>query len=88
MQPKRQGRRRSPAKPKVCRFCEAKVTYIDFKDAETLSKFQTEKGKIMPRSDHRDLPRPPEDARHRRAARPHHRSRVLIPEGGRMAWLT
>lgn len=49
MQPKRQGRRRSPAKPKVCRFCEAKVTYIDFKDAETLSKFQTEKGKIMPR---------------------------------------
>ena len=49
MQPKRQGRRRSPAKPKICRFCEAKVTYIDFKDAETLSKFQTEKGKIMPR---------------------------------------
>ena len=47
MQPKRQGRRRSPAKPKICRFCEAKVTYIDFKDAETLSKFQTEKGKIM-----------------------------------------
>ncbi|MDR0932539.1 MAG: 30S ribosomal protein S18 [Victivallales bacterium] len=49
MQPKRQGRRRSPAKPKNCRFCEAKVNYIDFKDAETLSKFQTEKGKIMPR---------------------------------------
>ena len=32
-----------------CRFCEAKVRYIDFKDAETLMKFQTEKGKIMPR---------------------------------------
>ena len=46
---KRQGRRRSPAKPKICRFCEAKVAYIDFKDAETLMKFQTEKGKIMPR---------------------------------------
>ena len=46
---KRTTRRRTPAKPKVCRFCEAKVAYIDFKDAESLSKFQTEKGKIMPR---------------------------------------
>ena len=47
---KRQGgRRRAAAKPKNCRFCEAKVHYIDFKDAETLAKFQTEKGKIMPR---------------------------------------
>ncbi len=46
---KRSSRRRQPAKPKICRFCEAKVRYIDFKDAETLSKFQTEKGKIMPR---------------------------------------
>ncbi|MBQ7694455.1 MAG: 30S ribosomal protein S18 [Lentisphaeria bacterium] len=43
------GRRRTQAKPKICRFCEAKVNYIDFKDAETLAKFQTEKGKIMPR---------------------------------------
>ena len=49
MQPKRTSRRRGPAKPKICRFCEAKVNFIDFKDAETLSKFQTEKGKIMPR---------------------------------------
>ena len=47
---KRQGaRRRSAAKPKVCRFCEAKVAYIDFKDAEILRKYQTEKGKILPR---------------------------------------
>lgn len=47
---KRQGgRRRAAAKPKVCRFCESKVNYIDFKDAETLMKFQTEKGKILPR---------------------------------------
>ena len=50
MQQKRQGaRRRTAVKPKVCRFCEAKVAYIDFKDAETLMKFQTENGKIMPR---------------------------------------
>ena len=47
---KRQGgRRRAAAKPKVCRFCESKINYIDFKDAETLMKFQTEKGKILPR---------------------------------------
>lgn len=46
---KRQSRRRAPAKPKICRFCEAKVSYIDFKDSETLAKFQTEKGKIIPR---------------------------------------
>lgn len=48
---KRNGgrRRRTAAKPKSCRFCEAKVRYIDFKDVDTLSRFQTEKGKIMPR---------------------------------------
>ena len=46
---KRSARRRQAAKPKICRFCEAKVNYIDFKDAETLKKFQTEKGKILPR---------------------------------------
>jgi small subunit ribosomal protein S18 len=46
---KRISRRRQAAKPKSCRFCEARFNYIDFKDAETLAKFQTEKGKIMPR---------------------------------------
>lgn len=46
---KRRVHRHAAAKPKVCRFCEAKAAYIDFKDAETLQKFQTEKGKIMPR---------------------------------------
>ena len=46
---KRQGgRRRAAAKPKVCRFCEAKVRYIDFKDAETLMKFQTERARSCP----------------------------------------
>lgn len=49
MQKRRPSRRRQAAKPKICRFCEAKVVYIDFKNAETLAKFQTEKGKIMPR---------------------------------------
>ena len=46
---KKSSRRRQPAKPKVCRFCEAKINFLDFKDAETLKKFQTEKGKIRPR---------------------------------------
>lgn len=46
---RRHSRRKRAAKPKICRFCESKVEYIDFKDAETLKKFQTEKGKILPR---------------------------------------
>ncbi len=46
---KRTSRRRQAAKPKSCRFCEERVNYIDFKDPEILRKFQTEKGKIMPR---------------------------------------
>ncbi|MDD4816878.1 MAG: 30S ribosomal protein S18 [Victivallaceae bacterium] len=46
---RRPSRRKQAPKPKICRFCEGKVNYIDFKDAETLKKFQTEKGKILPR---------------------------------------
>jgi small subunit ribosomal protein S18 len=49
MNPKRKERRRRASKPKICRFCESQVNYIDFKDPETLRKFQTEKGKILPR---------------------------------------
>ena len=42
-------RNRRVNKPKIGRFCEVSVNYIDFKDPETLKKFQTEKGKILPR---------------------------------------
>ena len=42
-------RKKKIARPKICSFCEAGVKYIDFKDVETLRKFQTEKGKIHPR---------------------------------------
>jgi small subunit ribosomal protein S18 len=35
-------------KRKVCRFCTKKIN-IDFKDADLLRKFTTERGKIMPR---------------------------------------
>ena len=34
---------------KVCRFCENKVTYIDYKDERLLRRFVTERGKILPR---------------------------------------
>lgn len=41
--------RRRVSTPKICRLCENKVNYVDFKDAELLKKFQTEKGRILPR---------------------------------------
>ncbi len=41
--PKRQN------KKKVCMFCADKSKKIDYKDATTLKRFVTEKGKIVPR---------------------------------------
>lgn len=45
-----------PARPfvrnkrkKVCVFCADKVAYIDYKDANKLRKFISERGKILPR---------------------------------------
>jgi small subunit ribosomal protein S18 len=38
------GRRR-----KICRFCEQKINYIDYKDERLLRRFVTERGKIVPR---------------------------------------
>jgi small subunit ribosomal protein S18 len=34
---------------KVCRFCENKITFVDFKDERMLRRFMTERGKIVPR---------------------------------------
>jgi len=50
MQQKRKGRdkRRQERAQKICRLCENKVKYVDFKDADLLRKFQTEKGRILP----------------------------------------
>ena len=42
-------RRRKLAKEKICRLCESKVNYIDFKDVDLLNRYQTEQGKILPR---------------------------------------
>jgi small subunit ribosomal protein S18 len=45
----RRRKRRKIIKPKICKFCEKGVKYIDFKDVEELRKYQTENGKIHPR---------------------------------------
>ncbi len=34
---------------KVCQFCAEKTDYIDYKDVETLQKYITERGKILPK---------------------------------------
>lgn len=34
---------------KVCRFCEVGARQIDYKDAPTLERFLTDRGKILPR---------------------------------------
>ena len=34
---------------KICRFCENRIFYIDYKDDRLLHRFVTEEGKIIPR---------------------------------------
>jgi small subunit ribosomal protein S18 len=34
---------------RICKFCEANITYIDYKDDKRLIKFLTEQGKIIPK---------------------------------------
>ena len=36
-------------KKKVCQFCADKNKTIDYKDVETLRKYVTERGKILPK---------------------------------------
>lgn len=36
-------------KKRICRFCENKEIYIDYKDGKKLARFTTEQGKIIPR---------------------------------------
>lgn len=42
-------RRNFKRRKKVCYFTQNKVTKIDWKDAELLRKFVTDRGKILPR---------------------------------------
>jgi small subunit ribosomal protein S18 len=41
------GRRRG--KKRVCKFCSEKTAVIDYKDAQSLKYFVTERGKVVPR---------------------------------------
>ncbi len=43
--PKKQFFRRR----KVCKFCEEKIDFIDYKDARLVGGFVSERGKILPR---------------------------------------
>ncbi len=45
----RRGRFGGPRPPKVCPFCSAKVKFIDYKQADQLRRFLTERGKIKAR---------------------------------------
>ena len=42
-------RRGGMRRRKVCQFCAEKGSEIDYKDVETLKKFVTERGKILPK---------------------------------------
>lgn len=42
-------RRPSMRRKKVCQFCADKTETIDYKDTEKLSKYVTERGKIIPK---------------------------------------
>ena len=36
-------------KKRICRYCENGTIYIDYKDERRLSRFTTDRGKIIPR---------------------------------------
>ncbi|MEW5977128.1 MAG: 30S ribosomal protein S18 [Acidobacteriota bacterium] len=42
-------RRQFPRRKKVCKFCQDKIDYIDYKDTKLLSGFVPERAKILPR---------------------------------------
>jgi small subunit ribosomal protein S18 len=39
----------NPKKKRSCPFTQAGITHIDYKDLDTLNRFITERGKILPR---------------------------------------
>ena len=47
--PKKRRRVVRNTRPKVRRFCEDAIVYIDYRDNLLLRRFITEKGKIVPR---------------------------------------
>ncbi len=47
--PRREKDDKTPRKKRVCRFCESKDIYIDYKDEKRLQRFVSEQGKIIPK---------------------------------------
>ena len=46
----RENKKRSyVSRKKVCQFCADKTLAVDYKDVETLKKYISERGKILPR---------------------------------------
>ncbi|NLY67158.1 MAG: 30S ribosomal protein S18 [Tissierellia bacterium] len=41
--------RKFKPRKKVCAFCTEKIEHIDYKDVDRLTKYITERGKILPR---------------------------------------
>ncbi len=48
VQPRRERGRKFIVKPKVCNFCADKIV-IDYKNAQMLQRFVSDRGKIVPR---------------------------------------
>ena len=42
-------KRRKVLRQKVCRLCENQIHFVDYKDIDTIRRFQTEQGRILPR---------------------------------------
>ncbi len=49
MEKRTRRRNNRDRRPKICRFCENRVNYIDFLDSDLLRRFQTENGRIIPK---------------------------------------
>ena len=43
------GRRQYFRRRKVCKFCDEKIDFIDYKDVRLVSQFVSDRGKILPR---------------------------------------
>lgn len=42
-------KKRKVLRQKVCRLCENQIHYVDYKDIDTIRRFQTEQGRILAR---------------------------------------
>ena len=49
MRPTVKRRRKRVVRINVCLLCENRIRFVDFKDTDLLRRYQTEKGRILPR---------------------------------------